>query len=331
VEGSRNAAQLQLQRPQVQQENLLVQVSPEKTMKLKRYVHHPVGGRLFTPRAPRLPIKREFSVKCQTCKKVFPSARPDKKFHNTDCYIKSPQFAAMIKELGKRRTANRQTKNCLECGVEFPRKQSDWDAGMRFHNKLCRRAYQAKRFDRWIASPETIALPQNYDEFLTDNILSCLVEGCRWAGHNLSIHMNRTHGLDALNFKVQAGFNLRTGVISAPMSEKMSNSKIEADKRRKANGVPAWQAEASHSHERSGIAWNVSKKTEALLSEESKRIIVASPVSSTKGNSHVDYLSLEDIEDNKKRGALYKNNRKMAARQERQNARGGLQGRRNEA
>jgi hypothetical protein len=218
--------------------------------------------------------------------------------------MKSPQFAAMIKENGRRRTANRTMKNCLECGIEFPRKQSDWDNGMRFHNKLCRRAYQAKRFDRWIASPETMPLPQNYDEFLVQGVLSCLVEGCRWFGHNLSTHMNLTHGLDAVNFKVQAGFNLRTGVVSAPMSERMSSSKRAADQRRKANGDPPWQSGVSHRHEKSSLADNISTKIEEKLNEESKRIIAAS-ITLKKGNSHVDYLSLEDVEDTKKRSALY--------------------------
>jgi hypothetical protein len=212
----------------------------------------------------------------------------------------------MIKENGRRRTANRSTKNCVGCGIEFPLSQSDWDSGWRFHNKLCRRKYQSERFDRWIASPETMPLPQNYDEFLTDNILSCLVEGCRWIGHNLSTHMNFTHGLDALNFKVQAGFNLRTGVISAPMSEKMSNSKIEADKRRKANGDRStWQAEVSHSLESSEIAWNISKKTEAKLNDESKRIIASRVGSNVYRSCPPSYESLESVEDLEKRCALY--------------------------
>ena len=80
----------------------------------------------------------------------------------------------------------------------------------------------AKRFDRWIANPQTLALPQAYDEFLTGEELPCLVEGCNWRGQWLSLHMNYTHGVPADEFKRAAGFNLKSGIISGPMREALA-------------------------------------------------------------------------------------------------------------
>ena len=64
-----------------------------------------------------------------------------------------------------------------------------------------------------------IALPQAFDEFLTSDVLPCLVEGCDWKGHHLSMHMNQTHGVTAENFKKLAGFNLGSGIVSAPLHQ----------------------------------------------------------------------------------------------------------------
>lgn len=90
----------------------------------------------------------------------------------------------------------------------------------KFCSQGCYRKYMSKRFDRYIASPVTLALPQNYDEFLTQESLSCLVEGCKWAGQNLSCHMNFSHGLTADEVKRAGGFNLSTGLVSMPLHQK---------------------------------------------------------------------------------------------------------------
>jgi hypothetical protein len=80
----------------------------------------------------------------------------------------------------------------------------------------------SERFDRWTANPETIALPQNYDEFLSKNELPCLVDNCDWKGKFLSCHMNFTHGVSAEVFKKLAGFNHTTGLVSADLHKVMS-------------------------------------------------------------------------------------------------------------
>ena len=111
---------------------------------------------------------------------------------------------------------------CAFCGKKKTiRKSMRGRSRRNYCNTVCYRHYMAERFDRWIASPETIALPQNYDEFLTQEILPCLVEGCGWEGKFLSAHMNFEHGVPAEEFKKAAGFNLKTGVVTPDLSDKM--------------------------------------------------------------------------------------------------------------
>ena len=127
---------------------------------------------------------------------------------------------------------------CLNCG-----KQNDYTPGVaqngghknrpdgriyprRFCSRPCFREWNAKRFDRWFATPESLALPQGYDEFLTKKSLPCLVHGCDWVGDNLSIHMNHAHGICADEFKRLAGFNKGTGVVSPSTSRKLSENTI---------------------------------------------------------------------------------------------------------
>ena len=162
---------------------------------------------------------------CPTCGGMFKSRGTAKKlFCDMKCYIASPGFKKMIAEncLNNAAKATGNTpegytptyKNCIECGTEFKTKPS---SNSKYCSKMCYRKYMTKRFDRWIASPQKIALPQAFDEFLTSDVLPCLVEGCDWKGHHLSGHMNQTHGVTARNFKKLAGFNLGSGIVSAPL------------------------------------------------------------------------------------------------------------------
>jgi hypothetical protein len=151
---------------------------------------------------------------CPTCGNTFES-RGHKTFCSMSCYAQSPQFTTMLARQHKKTGSN---EICRECGNEFYKKK----ASKRFYcGSVCYRKYMAKRFDRWIASPEKIALPQNYDEFLTSHELPCLVDGCSWHGNFLSLHMNFTHGVSARDFKRMAGFNLSSGIISLPLYELM--------------------------------------------------------------------------------------------------------------
>ncbi|MCP4410207.1 MAG: hypothetical protein GY807_21180 [Gammaproteobacteria bacterium] len=146
------------------------------------------------------------------------------------CYTKSDLFKATRKKAVEAsyldrhgtKAATREeyvkqnTKPCLSCGDDFFSKPSH---KAKFCSTMCYRTYMAERFDRWVANPEEMALPQNYDEFLTQNELSCLVDGCDWKGQSLSGHMNLCHGVPKDEFKRAAGFNLSTGVISKELHE----------------------------------------------------------------------------------------------------------------
>lgn len=173
------------------------------------------------------PRKGILAGPCKTCGKMFES-RIDKIYCTIDCYTKSDQFReiqsqywAPSKEVKKRISeALKKGENvpCLECGNDFYRKLSDVKT-RKFCTKVCYRSFMAKRFDRWIANPESMSLPQCYDEFLDKEQLRCVVEGCDWEGVHLTNHMNLAHGVLSSDFKRAAGFNLSTGVVARPLAE----------------------------------------------------------------------------------------------------------------
>ena len=164
---------------------------------------------------------------CKSCGCSFTSKRPAY-FCNMKCYVASAQFKDMLRKnapkalaasvlitTGKELVPHVEVTciNCEQIWKEKPSRKS------KFCNQKCYREYMAKRFDRWIASPQKIALPQAYDEFLTQEELPCLIEGCDWVGRHLSNHMNMTHGIPADEFKRAAGFNLHTGVVAPSVSQ----------------------------------------------------------------------------------------------------------------
>lgn len=153
---------------------------------------------------------------------MFTSKDPRKVYCNLKCYTTSATFLDMLAKNRQKIQGpdyvprhERTPQNCVHCGVEYLPKRPGQKR--KFCSQSCYRLYMAERYDRWIANPETIALPQAYDEFLSRNELPCLVDGCDWIGKHLSIHMNFAHGVPAAEFKRAAGFNLTTGVISADL------------------------------------------------------------------------------------------------------------------
>ena len=144
------------------------------------------------------------------------------------CYSSSAQFDKMRRDALKKallpESRAKQSASakkgwmvpCLECGKDVYQKPS---RKRKYCGKICYRSYMAKRFDRWIANPESMSLPQCYDEFLDREELTCVVSGCDWEGVHLSTHMNQAHGIRANDFKRAAGFNLGTGVIARPLAE----------------------------------------------------------------------------------------------------------------
>jgi hypothetical protein len=171
---------------------------------------------------------------CRNCKASFFSRR-EKLFCSLKCYTGSGQFSALLaagrakavlpQAVEKRAAKRRQGRDvhCLECGDEFYQKRArSRRPARKFCTTVCYRSYLAKRFDRFIANPETLALPQNFDEFLDREELPCLVEGCGWTGQHLSVHANAAHGIQADDFKRATGFNLHSGLIGRDLAKRLS-------------------------------------------------------------------------------------------------------------
>lgn len=171
-----------------------------------------------------------YTAICPECGKNFGSRYP-KRYCSMKCYVSSGQFKEMIRANASKANAAYVIKmtgkppapsvevKCLNCGRQWIDKPS---RKRKFCNHRCYRAYMAGRFDRWIASPQLIALPQSYDEFLCQETLPCLVDGCEWVGKSLGNHVNFAHGIPAAEFKRAAGFNITTGLVTPEVSEAMS-------------------------------------------------------------------------------------------------------------
>lgn len=155
---------------------------------------------------------------CLTCGEMFVSRTPGKKYCTLACYVSSPQFAEMCAANVKAICPEAGTPRvCVGCGAEYPRSRK-----AKFCTRQCGRRYFAERFDRWIANPESVALPQNFDEFLARDVLSCPVDGCDWEGTFLGTHVNFAHGIEAREFKKLCGFNVTSGLVGQSLSESMS-------------------------------------------------------------------------------------------------------------
>lgn len=172
---------------------------------------------------------------CIGCGAMFHS-NTKKKFCTMDCYSSSPQFKAhgeairaksrTPESVAKRAAAitKHQPQPCGFCGVEFKTKSAHAGGRSKYCSMACYRGYMNGRFDRWVASPQGLALPQCYDEFLDSEELPCLIEGCGWVGRHLTSHVNLAHGIQAAEFKRAAGFNLSSGIIGRELASTLSNS-----------------------------------------------------------------------------------------------------------
>lgn len=171
---------------------------------------------------------------CRGCGGDFGS-KATKAFCTQKCYMGSPQFRAMMLANAAKGAAassgpplTGEHRPCPHCAKPIYIKKHELRAGhgRRYCSKRCYRAYMAARFDRWIASPEGMALPQCYDEFLDRAELQCIVGDCAWVGHGLTQHVNAMHGLPRDEFKRAAGFALKTGVVSAVMAKALSGRRL---------------------------------------------------------------------------------------------------------
>jgi len=66
----------------------------------------------------------------------------------------------------------------------------------------------------------------SYDEFLSQDELFCLVEGCDWEGQHLMVHVNQAHGIDKDTFKDMLGFNKHTGLVGKALSIKLREREL---------------------------------------------------------------------------------------------------------
>lgn len=168
---------------------------------------------------------------CEHCKKEFHRTAGDlnnphssNKFCSRRCYHESGHPNSR-----KGPVVERVCLKCLQCGVEFQERRSEVARrGRKFCSVPCKRRYFSERFDRWVANPEEVPLPQNYDEFLTQEELPCLFADCEWVGRNLGIHVNHAHGISAADFKEMAGFNRGTALVSPSAHERMSEAQRKA-------------------------------------------------------------------------------------------------------
>lgn len=179
---------------------------------------------------------------CQHCGQQFRSHQA-KSFCSIGCYLKSDLskeiMAKAREESAKARgveIGKRYIVTCLHCGKEkevlpnrhkprnYVRKNGKVKrcTPQKFCSRTCMRAWLSSRFDRHVANPEGIALPQCFDEFLSRDELPCIIDDCDWRGHNLSSHANFAHGITADELKEMAGFNKSTGLVSSAMSQELS-------------------------------------------------------------------------------------------------------------
>lgn len=174
-------------------------------------------------------------VRCEGCDVIFPTANNShrKKFCCQECYLSSEYFKEHRRRYAEKCAATHQSTRCLQCDAEIlsipslaGSRQYAGDkrprAPRRFCNRSCYRLFMAARFDRYMAGSTELQVPANYDEFLCQEQLPCLVDGCEWVGSNLSMHCNSVHGITADELKALAGFNRTTGVVSALLSRHLA-------------------------------------------------------------------------------------------------------------
>lgn len=197
-------------------------------------------------------MRTVYSYTCgnPACGKPFSSIKPGRVYCSTRCVAAhSPAFraardAALAKARENYRPVSRSGEHrpCAHCGKPMYLKPSEIARGKKTCSRTCYRKYMAERFDRFAAAPVSYRALQGYDEFLMQERLPCLVDGCTWAGHNLSLHMNEAHGITADAFKRMAGFNLGTGVVSSLMRARLvargTRGHIESLDPRRATAIP---------------------------------------------------------------------------------------------
>lgn len=179
-------------------------------------------------------------ITCKQCGKDFERIPSNVTMYcSHECYLKSDaclfnaEKTDAVKYEKIHPPVEKVTLKCVHCQKDFmvnPGETKRPDGRTpKFCSMPCRRRHFAERFDRFVANPEAIPLPQNYDEFLCQEELPCLVEGCEWIGKHLGIHVNHAHGITAAKFKEIAGFNRNTGLTTLEVFQLRSEISSKQD------------------------------------------------------------------------------------------------------
>jgi hypothetical protein len=206
---------------------------------------------------------------CPHCKETFETSKP-KKFCTKMCYLASDEFKQRIaknmaagreKGVGKKGQRLHSYQKCAECPTPIYMDKAAIKGNKKTCSRLCYRKYMANRFDRHIGHIESIKELSNYDEFLSQPVLSCLIEGCNWMGHNLSLHMNLSHAIKEEEFKRAAGFNLTSGIVSATMQANLvrrgnRGGMVNGEAARAARKFDYFSRESSEHRSKAGLLRN---------------------------------------------------------------------------
>lgn len=163
-----------------------------------------------------------YTLVCQNslCGKTFTSIKADRKYCCLRCHTSRPEFKAIARKNAvyahnaRKGTAVITERPCAYCGEIMHLNAMQVRDGKKFCTRDHYRKFMAKTFDRSIGASVTFKQMQGYDEFIMQDQLPCLIEGCEWTGDNLGLHLYQTHGITADDAKRMAGFNLGTGLVS---------------------------------------------------------------------------------------------------------------------
>jgi hypothetical protein len=104
----------------------------------------------------------------------------------------------------------------------------------KFCSPTCYRQHKAKVFGN---TEYEFIKPEDYEKFLGQELMPCLVKGCHWEGRFVSAHMVAAHGIPAREVKRECGFNLTQGLMTPSLRKKFSErpntgiAKMEGEER----------------------------------------------------------------------------------------------------
>jgi len=157
----------------------------------------------------------KYNIKCKTCGKEMVSTYDGRKYCCLKCYMADPETKHRLEDMNLKKKKDAEViKKCAYCGTVLHMKKSR-ESKRNYCNKVCSRAYMSERFDRFVVSEMSLGKINNYDEFLSKEILPCPVDGCDWEGEWLSSHMNFEHGIKKDDFKKMMGFNIKSAIMTS--------------------------------------------------------------------------------------------------------------------